>query len=118
VPMRRLLLTNLLTAATVLAGATVSVAAANGERQVQGVALGAAIVLGSLLVRSVGRDLGRASQQHVRLLGNLRRQVTAARVSQGERIESEVARMTRRVLGDISAARLEQVDASDGASDS
>lgn len=117
-PMRRLSATNLLTAVTVLAGVIVFVSAAVGERQVQGVAVGAAIIFGSLLVRSVARDLGRAGQQQVRLLGSLRRQVTAARLSQGERIESEVAKMTRRVLGDINAARLEQLDASERAGDS
>lgn len=123
--MRRLTATNFLTAATILAGAASSVAAAIGQPRLQGIALGAALVLASLLVRFAARDANRAAMRQARLLNTVSpqldkivRQLASEKRRFNKRIETldkriqrENSRMTLRLLGDINAARLEQIDA-------
>lgn len=121
--MRRVTATNALTAATILAGFAVAAAAAAGHEQAEGIALGVAVAMGALLIRFVARDLNRASQRHLTSLNavELRLDSVADRVTRSKRkldrrieiLDARVAResskMTLRILGDINAARVEQV---------
>lgn len=125
--MRRVTATNALTAATILAGFAVAAAAATGHEQAEGIALGVAVAMGALLIRFVARDLNRASQRHLTSLNavELRLDSVADRVTRSKRkldrrieiLDARVAResskMTLRILGDINAARVEQVADSD-----
>lgn len=111
----RLSATNVLMVATSLAGVAVSVAALSDEPRMTSVALGAAIAFGALLVRSVARDLGAAIQRHARRTEVLRRQLTRAARNQSEAMEAQVSTMTRRVLSDINAGRVERLDEQDAA---
>jgi hypothetical protein len=113
VSVSRLSATNVLMVSTSLAGVAVSVAALSDEPRMTSVALGAAVTLGALLVRSVARDLGTAIQRHARRTEVVRRQLTRGMRNQREAMEAQVSTMTRRVLGDLNAARLEQLDEQD-----
>jgi hypothetical protein len=126
--MRRFTASNTLTAATLIAGAASSAAAAAGETSAQGIALGAAIAFGSLLVRSIARDSATASRRQDKVLKTtserlaavseqvafVERKVNKRIDTLGQRTERENSTMTLRILSDINAARLEQIDASLG----
>jgi hypothetical protein len=129
--MRRFTATNLLTATTMLAGAATAVAAALGAPRAQGFALGAAVALGALLLRFVARDANRAGQRQAKSLESVSQKLDA--VSErlaatkrkldrrievlDKRVVRESSKMTLRILGDINAARLEQIDAAPATAD-
>jgi hypothetical protein len=130
--MRRFTATNVLTVTTMLAGAATGAAAAIGWPQVQGITLGTAVVVGALLLRFIARDLNEAGQRHDKTLSTVSRelglsskkldaiseQLAAEKSRFNERIETLYKRIeqdnsksTLRILSDINAARLEQIDA-------
>lgn len=126
--MRRFTASNTLTAATLIAGAASSAAAATGETAAQGIALGAAIALGSLLARSIARDCATASRRQDKVLktisehlatvseqvASVERKVNKRIDTLAQRTKRENSKMTLRILSDINAARLEQLDARRG----
>jgi len=123
--MRRFTATNALTATTMLAGAASAFAAAIGRPQAQGIALGAAAVLGAMLLRCIARDLNRAGQRHAKSMDAVseRIDIVSDRVDRSKRkldrrieildarVMRESSKLTLRILGDINAARIEQIDA-------
>ncbi|MBD5786370.1 hypothetical protein IF650_09275 [Cellulosimicrobium terreum] len=135
--MRRPSLTDVLVATTVLLALGAALAFAVSATPVAGTLIALAIALAAVLVRSVARDLGRrqsamaadvakvaASARRLEresgqllvqsdLIVRSNRRVIRATVVQADRVEERTDAMTRRILGDLSAARLEAADRQD-----
>jgi hypothetical protein len=123
--MRRFTATNAFTATTVLAGTTSAFAAAIGRPQAQGIALGAALAFGALLLRCIARDFNRAGQRHAKSIHAVSEQIDTVsdRLDRTKRkldrrieildarVLRESTKLTLRILADINAARIEQMDA-------
>jgi len=132
---RKPTLTDALTALAALAAVGAAVAFAASSGTLAGVLLATALALAVLLVRSVARDLGR---QHARttssvaeIASGLRRverttqdglaktdqvvvsvrRMARVAISQGDRVEERTDAMSRRILADLNASRLQAQDA-------
>ena len=114
-----------------LAGAASAFAAAIGRPQAQEIALGAAVAFGALLLRCTARDLNRAGQRHAKSIDAVSEQVNTVsdRLDRTKRkldrrieildarVMRESSKLTLRILGDINAARIEQIDAAKASTD-
>ncbi len=132
---------NILTAFTMVAGVVAAIGYAASLPEVGGAALGAAMVLVAPLIHSVAREL-RIAQSDARTMAvaskatmskldasvkematqtdkllRAQRKTIRAAEAQGDRIEQRTDAMTRRIIADVNALRLEAADRHTAAAD-
>ncbi|MCA5892730.1 hypothetical protein LEP48_05100 [Isoptericola sp. NEAU-Y5] len=139
--MHQLSRTNVLTVLVVIAGIGAAVGYALSSPELGGAALGGGMAFGALLIHSAAREQRLAHERTRKLAAAskgsfaqleasvkeiathtdqvVRAQRKTARVAtaQGDRVEQRTDAMTRRIIADINAARLEAADRFAAASD-